>query len=182
MICCVCFRDKAGGYGIQALGGMLVESVHGDFLNVVGFPLNHFCRQLDLLYSSSSVSHYTLIGGQGVGPSSTGKAKPPHRTRVSPPAIPMKINCKQGDGLQKPVSSLANRTRQKNVAEATEGGKGRATQSDVMEQEECEPKREELQQIIQLMDGFKASKVIVDSRVLIVCAEAFFSFVSSTAI
>ncbi|XP_064227011.1 probable bifunctional dTTP/UTP pyrophosphatase/methyltransferase protein isoform X2 [Aotus nancymaae] len=43
--------DKAGGYGIQALGGMLVESVHGDFLNVVGFPLNHFCRQLMQLYN-----------------------------------------------------------------------------------------------------------------------------------
>lgn len=44
------FRDKAGGYGIQALGGMLVEYVHGDFLNVVGFPLNHFCKKLGELY------------------------------------------------------------------------------------------------------------------------------------
>lgn len=43
-------RDKAGGYGIQALGGMLVEYVHGDFLNVVGFPLNHFCKKLTELY------------------------------------------------------------------------------------------------------------------------------------
>uniref|UniRef100_A0A7N6BDF6 Acetylserotonin O-methyltransferase-like n=1 Tax=Anabas testudineus TaxID=64144 RepID=A0A7N6BDF6_ANATE len=43
--------DKAGGYGIQALGGMLVEYVHGDFLNVVGFPLNHFCKQLDCIYN-----------------------------------------------------------------------------------------------------------------------------------
>ncbi|MEE6469069.1 hypothetical protein FKM82_008488 [Ascaphus truei] len=42
--------DKAGGYGIQALGGMLVESVHGDFLNVVGFPLNHFCKKLAEIY------------------------------------------------------------------------------------------------------------------------------------
>ncbi|XP_066212849.1 probable bifunctional dTTP/UTP pyrophosphatase/methyltransferase protein isoform X1 [Saccopteryx leptura] len=42
--------DKAGGYGIQALGGMLVEYVRGDFLNVVGFPLNHFCKTLALLY------------------------------------------------------------------------------------------------------------------------------------
>ncbi|XP_063811761.1 probable bifunctional dTTP/UTP pyrophosphatase/methyltransferase protein isoform X2 [Pseudophryne corroboree] len=42
--------DKAGGYGIQSLGGMLVESVHGDFLNVVGFPLNHFCKKLVELY------------------------------------------------------------------------------------------------------------------------------------
>ncbi|XP_041857675.1 probable bifunctional dTTP/UTP pyrophosphatase/methyltransferase protein [Melanotaenia boesemani] len=49
--------DKAGGYGIQALGGMLVEYVHGDFLNVVGFPLNHFCKQLDVIYNNiSSVS------------------------------------------------------------------------------------------------------------------------------
>ncbi|XP_046701028.1 probable bifunctional dTTP/UTP pyrophosphatase/methyltransferase protein [Silurus meridionalis] len=44
--------DKAGGYGIQALGGMLVEYVHGDFLNVVGFPLNHFCKQLGKIYNS----------------------------------------------------------------------------------------------------------------------------------
>ncbi|KAA0715605.1 N-acetylserotonin O-methyltransferase-like protein [Triplophysa tibetana] len=44
--------DKAGGYGIQALGGMLVEYVQGDFLNVVGFPLNHFCKQLGLLFNS----------------------------------------------------------------------------------------------------------------------------------
>ncbi|XP_028348277.1 probable bifunctional dTTP/UTP pyrophosphatase/methyltransferase protein isoform X2 [Physeter macrocephalus] len=42
--------DKAGGYGIQAQGGMLVEYVHGDFLNVVGFPLNHFCKELARLY------------------------------------------------------------------------------------------------------------------------------------
>ncbi|XP_078220603.1 putative bifunctional dTTP/UTP pyrophosphatase/methyltransferase protein isoform X1 [Callithrix jacchus] len=42
--------NKAGGYGIQALGGMLVESVHGDFLNVVGFPLDHFCKQLMQLF------------------------------------------------------------------------------------------------------------------------------------
>lgn len=52
----VCVRDKAGGYGIQALGGMFVEYVHGDFLNVVGFPLNHFCKQLDLIYNSSTSS------------------------------------------------------------------------------------------------------------------------------
>ncbi|KAM5290650.1 putative bifunctional dTTP/UTP pyrophosphatase/methyltransferase protein isoform 2-T2 [Glossophaga mutica] len=42
--------DKAGGYGIQALGGMLVEAIHGDFFNVVGFPLNQFCKKLSELY------------------------------------------------------------------------------------------------------------------------------------
>lgn len=52
--------DKAGGYGIQALGGMLVEYVQGDFLNVVGFPLNHFCKKLSELYNpprKDSVHH-----------------------------------------------------------------------------------------------------------------------------
>ncbi|XP_036396353.1 probable bifunctional dTTP/UTP pyrophosphatase/methyltransferase protein [Megalops cyprinoides] len=48
--------DKAGGYGIQALGGMLVEYVHGDFLNVVGFPLNHFCKRLGDIYNTHSES------------------------------------------------------------------------------------------------------------------------------
>ncbi len=31
--------DKAGGYAIQGLGAMYVESVHGDYTNVVGLPL-----------------------------------------------------------------------------------------------------------------------------------------------
>lgn len=42
-------RDKAGGYGLQARGGMLVEAVLGDALNVIGFPLNRFCRELPAL-------------------------------------------------------------------------------------------------------------------------------------
>jgi len=38
--------DKAGGYGIQALGGTLVKGIHGDYFNVMGFPLNLFARHL----------------------------------------------------------------------------------------------------------------------------------------
>lgn len=39
---------------------MLVEYVRGDFLNVVGFPLNHFCKKLAELYyppSKHNVQH-----------------------------------------------------------------------------------------------------------------------------
>ncbi|KAK7496533.1 hypothetical protein BaRGS_00012185 [Batillaria attramentaria] len=43
--------DKAGGYGIQAIGGTLVEKVNGDFFNVMGFPLCRFAQELLNLYS-----------------------------------------------------------------------------------------------------------------------------------
>jgi len=33
------WRDRAGGYAIQGLGSILVESLQGDFSNVVGLPV-----------------------------------------------------------------------------------------------------------------------------------------------
>ncbi|KAL6038755.1 hypothetical protein STEG23_008248 [Scotinomys teguina] len=54
--------DKAGGYGIQARGGMLVERLEGDFLNVVGFPLNRLCRELAALLSDRTPTVTTHPG------------------------------------------------------------------------------------------------------------------------
>ena len=38
--------DKAGGYGIQSKGALLVKGVRGDYANVVGFPVARVARAL----------------------------------------------------------------------------------------------------------------------------------------
>ena len=38
--------DKAGAYGIQGLGAVLVERINGDYNNVVGLPLARVYREL----------------------------------------------------------------------------------------------------------------------------------------
>jgi len=38
--------DKAGAYGIQQLGSMLVKKINGDYFSVVGLPVSRLVREL----------------------------------------------------------------------------------------------------------------------------------------
>ena len=39
--------DKAGGYGIQGLGSLLVQKIDGEFYNVVGLPVSDIAANLE---------------------------------------------------------------------------------------------------------------------------------------
>ncbi|AWP13432.1 putative N-acetylserotonin O-methyltransferase-like protein-like [Scophthalmus maximus] len=207
--------DKAGGYGIQALGGMLVEYVHGDFLNVVGFPLNHFCKQLDLIYNRCTSSLEQESASDPLGHSVTQPpsivAQPPpnlsaqcsssakHNSSPSPrPNSPSanqthhghdghsfspvhKVKRKGsesevGDSSGTLVNSLSKHTDDSGAAlrdsENTTlpliASRGQVTQLSGMEHEDSGPKKEELQRITDLMDGFKASKALFTASKLCV--------------
>ncbi|PLS01303.1 Maf family protein [Neobacillus cucumis] len=40
--------DKAGAYGIQQLGSMLVKKINGDYFSVVGLPVSRTIRELKM--------------------------------------------------------------------------------------------------------------------------------------
>ncbi|XP_040913256.1 probable bifunctional dTTP/UTP pyrophosphatase/methyltransferase protein isoform X1 [Toxotes jaculatrix] len=206
--------DKAGGYGIQALGGMLVEYVHGDFLNVVGFPLNHFCKQLDLINRCTSSldqeSASVRLNHSGIHTTSVLTELPPHLSaqsshspsssakhnsspsprpsnpssqtqhlHVSPSFSPVhKVKRKGtesgvGESSWMLVNSLSKHTKDRegdseNTALPLITNRGQAIELNVTEHEDSEPKNEDLQRIIELMDGFKASKALFTASKLCV--------------
>jgi len=54
--------DKAGAYGIQGRGGLLVHGIRGDYFNVVGLPIARLVREVDKLIGSDIV--VGALGGQ----------------------------------------------------------------------------------------------------------------------
>lgn len=42
--------DKAGGYGIQGVGGTMIEKINGDYFTVMGFPLYRISCELCKLF------------------------------------------------------------------------------------------------------------------------------------
>ncbi|XP_076177090.1 dTTP/UTP pyrophosphatase isoform X2 [Ptiloglossa arizonensis] len=46
--------DKAGGYGIQGIGGCLIEKINGDMYTVMGLPLYSITKQLNKLCTKYS--------------------------------------------------------------------------------------------------------------------------------
>ncbi|XP_056611206.1 probable bifunctional dTTP/UTP pyrophosphatase/methyltransferase protein isoform X2 [Triplophysa dalaica] len=131
--------DKAGGYGIQALGGMLVEYVQGDFLNVVGFPLNHFCKQLGLLFNSPTES-------------------PTHKIK--------REDLSASDGSWTVFNSLSKCVANGEVELRETSNSRDASQTSVREQNvmgtECSTcdRQDVPHSIMNLIDGFKASKTL----------------------
>ncbi|KAL2081336.1 hypothetical protein ACEWY4_023189 [Coilia grayii] len=146
--------DKAGGYGIQALGGMLVEYVHGDFLNVVGFPLNHFCKTLDTLFNSPPDSPAHKIQREDsdeTWPLVNSLSKCAENGELEPADPGEREGEPAGDGTSVGGASAGSGVQEQNVTGPESSASGSA----------CSCNREDFpHRVVELMDGFKASKAL----------------------
>lgn len=55
--------DKAGAYGIQGYGSLLVEKIDGDYFNVVGLPVSTLARELKAFNKSSKYAEIPIYKG-----------------------------------------------------------------------------------------------------------------------
>ena len=56
--------DKAGAYGIQGAGRLLVQEISGDYANVVGLPVSRLVRELAALcHQDDLIARAIKIGG-----------------------------------------------------------------------------------------------------------------------
>ncbi|KAG8450583.1 hypothetical protein GDO86_003014 [Hymenochirus boettgeri] len=140
--------DKAGGYGIQSLGGMLVERVNGDFLNVVGFPLNHFCKQLTEIYYPPSKQSIHRVKNDSIPYVETFE----NLSDVEKDCCTHKKSNDLKKKLQKDECSLTNDCLEQGQTDTA------VLQNGIME--ESSKSAQLPSNIIQLLDGFKASKTL----------------------
>uniref|UniRef100_V9KKS0 N-acetylserotonin O-methyltransferase-like protein n=1 Tax=Callorhinchus milii TaxID=7868 RepID=V9KKS0_CALMI len=141
--------DKAGGYGIQALGGMLVESVHGDFLNVVGFPLHHFCKKLAEIYNpptcqGTKIHYVPTVQVSSGGPANhlgNGMAEEEFDSNQT---VEFQASCPPGQTIQDNVSETGMDLHHNQAMASV------SNESNV----------EFLHKVMGLIDGFKASQVL----------------------
>lgn len=58
--------DKAGAYGIQDIGSILVESIHGDFFAVMGLPIARLFRTLKKMGYEEEKRNRAIINDSGL--------------------------------------------------------------------------------------------------------------------
>uniref|UniRef100_A0A3B3HIK0 Acetylserotonin O-methyltransferase-like n=1 Tax=Oryzias latipes TaxID=8090 RepID=A0A3B3HIK0_ORYLA len=152
--------DKAGGYGIQALGGMLVEYVHGDFLNVGSA---HIIPNGPLGTSVLDQQPHTLE--KSSSPSLTQRI---HNSSSNSPAHKVK-RTNHESGVGGGSWSTASNTSKPNDGEfksqncenvIIQLNRQQEVEQSGTETQDSKPNKQDLERICELMDGFKASKAL----------------------